>query len=251
MFAGGCFGYVPRLRSSRHDGWDPSTQLSCHHTWRDTFRKKSEACKHRWISPPLKGVNKDWYQNHHFWHSPSILSIVSFLRAISLLASLRSKILASLAGPKVMEPCTQSWCIRLPLSFCFRFLVSHLKKTVRFFSTWIIHVGTYYSPWSIGVSLNMRFYSKMDLSLLISKLTKDFFPPWIVAIVYIYCLTRLTIPNHVIANFTYHAMSCHMSKVIDMPSLHYIDRYLARSWCWSLCFDTLFHYHSNITYYCI
>lgn len=36
-------------------------------------------------------------------------------------------------------------------------------------------------------------------------------------------LTRLTIPNHVIANFTYHAISCHMSKVIGMSCVHSMD----------------------------
>ena len=36
-------------------------------------------------------------------------------------------------------------------------------------------------------------------------------------------LTRLTIPNHVIANFTYHAISCHMSKVIGISCVHSMD----------------------------
>ena len=147
--AGGCFGYVPRRRSSRHDGWDPSTPLSCHHTWRDTLtpKKPVSALRQKWINEHLR----PWKELNQFWklvstlqflknHNPSIPSIVSFLWAISLLLRCPLEIWPKARG-EVDEPSTQSWCIRLSLSFCFRFLVSHLWRKVRVFPPHLNYSG--------------------------------------------------------------------------------------------------------------
>ena len=48
-------------------------------------------------------------------------------------------------------------------------------------------------------------------------------------------------------------ISCHIMPYVKSHRhiMCTFDGYLAMSWCWSVCFNTAFHYHSNIRYHCI